>query len=331
MEQQIISNGGVQYVPQVTAVQYVYLDFDGELTSYDGEILTVDNVVVEDSKISAERIADIAAELNAKYASQNVVFVTEKPQNAEYSTVYIGKASAFEQYGNFSGLAETIDKGNVNKTDKAFVLLNSTSSNKEIIATISHETDHLLGTLDHGGEALGQYACTSHAAILNSSWNGSSDIWYIGHSYVLYPYGFSRCAASNCSSTFYEFDNISGATITNGTYRICSSSYISQTVIGSGAFVHLQTGTKEIAGTYVTYFAHADKITVTNGGYISIGTACSATNITLRTGGGVVHGWTDLLLTHHGSAEAYISDFNQNACVYGRIDNFDFNGELNAC
>ena len=39
MEQQVIANGGVQYVPQI-AVQYVYLDFDGESTSYNGEILT---------------------------------------------------------------------------------------------------------------------------------------------------------------------------------------------------------------------------------------------------------------------------------------------------
>ena len=46
MEQQIIADGGVQFVPQIAAVQYVYLDFDGELTDYKGEILTVDNVVV---------------------------------------------------------------------------------------------------------------------------------------------------------------------------------------------------------------------------------------------------------------------------------------------
>ena len=46
MEQQMITNGGLQYVPQI-AVQYVYLDFDGELTSYNGEILTIDNVAVK--------------------------------------------------------------------------------------------------------------------------------------------------------------------------------------------------------------------------------------------------------------------------------------------
>ncbi|MBE6392512.1 MAG: hypothetical protein E7044_00425 [Lentisphaerae bacterium] len=67
MEQPIIANGGLQYVPQI-AVQYVYLDFDGELTSYNGEILTVDNVEVQDSSLTEERIANIVAELNAKYA-----------------------------------------------------------------------------------------------------------------------------------------------------------------------------------------------------------------------------------------------------------------------
>ena len=60
MEQQIIANGGLQYIPQI-AVQYVYLDFDGELTSYNGEILTIDNVEVQDSSLTGERIADIVA------------------------------------------------------------------------------------------------------------------------------------------------------------------------------------------------------------------------------------------------------------------------------
>ena len=110
MEQQMIANGGLQYVPQI-AVQYVYLDFDGELTSYNGEILTVDNVEVKDSSLTEKRITDIVAELNAKYADKNVIFVTERPETAEYSTIFIGKTEAFAPYGNFAGLAETIDKG----------------------------------------------------------------------------------------------------------------------------------------------------------------------------------------------------------------------------
>ena len=43
-------------------------------------------------------------------------------------------------------------------SDKAFVMLDSCASNEVIISTISHETDHLLGTLNHGGEGLAAYA-----------------------------------------------------------------------------------------------------------------------------------------------------------------------------
>jgi len=66
--------GGVQYVPQI-AVQYVYLDFDGELTDYNGEILTIEGVEVSDPQLTQARIADILAELNKKYASQNVILL----------------------------------------------------------------------------------------------------------------------------------------------------------------------------------------------------------------------------------------------------------------
>ena len=157
MEQQVIANGGAQSIPQIAAVQYVYLDFDGELTSYNGKILTVDNVEVKNSALTEARINSIVSELNAQYAAQNVIFVTEKPQIIEYSTVYIGKTEAFSPYGNFAGLAETLDSGNKNKTDKAFVMLDSTASNEAIISTIAHETDHLLGTLTHGGEGIEAY------------------------------------------------------------------------------------------------------------------------------------------------------------------------------
>ncbi|MBR7121804.1 MAG: hypothetical protein IKC94_06140, partial [Lentisphaeria bacterium] len=158
MVQQTIANGGVQYVPQTAVQQIVYLDFDGELTSYNGEILTVENVEVQNSGVTAERIADIVAELNARYADKNILFVTEKPTVADYSTIFIGKTDAFSSYGDFAGLAETIDKDNQISTDKAFVMLDFSASNEAIISTISHETDHLTGTLDHGGNGLAAYA-----------------------------------------------------------------------------------------------------------------------------------------------------------------------------
>ena len=157
MTDEKILDGGLQYVPQI-AIQYIYLDFDGELTSYNGEILTVDDVEVKDSALTEERIKNILAELNAKYADESVVFVTERPTVAEYSTIFIGKTSAFDQYGNFAGLAETIDENNTNKTDNAFVNLDSAATDTEIIATISHETDHLTGRLNHGGSGLAAYA-----------------------------------------------------------------------------------------------------------------------------------------------------------------------------
>ena len=159
MEQQNIANGGMQIViPNLKEQQIIYLDFDGELTSYNGEILTIDNVVVQDSSLTEERIANIVAQLNAQYSAKNVIFVTQKPENTEYSTIYIGKTTAFDSYGNFAGLAETIDENNSIKNDNAFVMLDATTSDEEIISTITHETDHLLGTLDHGGDGIDTYA-----------------------------------------------------------------------------------------------------------------------------------------------------------------------------
>ena len=63
MNQQIIANNDMQCV-LTEFQQVVYLDFDGEWTSYYGEILTVDNVEVSNSKLTIERIHKIIAELN---------------------------------------------------------------------------------------------------------------------------------------------------------------------------------------------------------------------------------------------------------------------------
>ena len=150
--------GGLQYVPQIAVQQVIYLDFDGDSTSYDGEILSIDGVEVAPSQLTAERIAGITAKLNERYASQGISFVTERPLSGEYSTIFVGKTAAFDQYGSFAGLAETIDKGNVNHSDKAFVILDAHDGDSQIIATIAHEAAHLLGTLNHGGEGLNAYA-----------------------------------------------------------------------------------------------------------------------------------------------------------------------------
>ncbi|MBR2344646.1 MAG: AIDA repeat-containing protein, partial [Lentisphaeria bacterium] len=234
MEQQIIANGGLQYVPQI-AVQYVYLDFDGESTSYNGEILTVDNVEVKNSSLTEERIADITAELNALYADQNVIFVTERPTSAGYSTIFISKTSAFDQYGNFAGLAETIDKGNQNSTDKAFVMLNAANSNAEIVSTIAHETDHLLGTLDHGGSGLVAYAAEyfynqTYTGILNSKLS----LQYHSENYSSYGGGDTK---------YYYYDKAVNVTINSGGSMIISRGCTANdTTVNSGGYMHIFSG-----------------------------------------------------------------------------------------
>ena len=92
-ELQTALNGGVQIVPEWTE-QVVFLDFGGAQTSYNGEILTLDDVNVENSGLTASRIAEITVRLNAEYAKRGIRFVTTEPISGEYSTIYIGKTSA---------------------------------------------------------------------------------------------------------------------------------------------------------------------------------------------------------------------------------------------
>ena len=271
MEQ--MQNGGVQYVPQI-AVQYMYLDFDGELTSYNGEILTVDNVEVKDSSLTEERIAYIVAELNAKYAAQNVIFVTEKPQNIEYSTIYIGKTEAFAPYGNFAGLAETIDKGNQIKNDNAFVMLDSTASNETIISTISHETDHLLGTLDHGGEGLAAYAVskTFSSGAHNSMLIISGDDITLIRSATTY----SSIISSGGRLTLSSGGSADTVEIRNGgTLILGAGGKLYDGVISSGGSIYTAS-----SGTY-----HIGALDIQDGAIVRVSGDARLSNLTVYSGG----------------------------------------------
>jgi len=137
--------------------QCIFLDFDGAFTSYHGELLEQDAVTVADSGLDTKRINAIVAALNDMYAASGVQFVTSAPAAGEFSTIYVGKTNAFDAYGSFAGISETLDSGNLNRSDNAFVLLDSASTDDEIISTISHEAGHLLGENNHGGEGLNAY------------------------------------------------------------------------------------------------------------------------------------------------------------------------------
>lgn len=173
-------NGGVQAVTPAPKAQIIYLDFDGAQTRYEGELAQFD-VTVNDSGLSAAQIAEITEKLNAEYAGQNVVFVTEQPLSGDYSTIYVGKTADIEQ----SGLAETIDAGNLNPNDKAFVNLDFSASSEQIINTISHEVGHIVFGVNHGGEGLDAYGAR------NDIYNGASstgltinDKWFVNDTKV---------------------------------------------------------------------------------------------------------------------------------------------------
>ncbi len=161
MSQTLAMNSGIVTVPRIATSQLICLDFDGGLTSYNGELFSIEQVEVGNAGLSEHQIAQIVAKLNAEFEGQNVVFTADMPASGEYSTVFIGKTSAFEPFGTFAGIAETIDSGNKNKNDKAFVILKGGETTDEIANIISHETGHLLGTFDHGGAGVARYAYTT--------------------------------------------------------------------------------------------------------------------------------------------------------------------------
>ena len=68
MEQPIIANGELQYIPQI-AMQYVNLDFDGELTSYNGGILTVEDIAVSADTLMSESSAYEYSHISKNFSS----------------------------------------------------------------------------------------------------------------------------------------------------------------------------------------------------------------------------------------------------------------------
>ena len=306
MELQNIADGGSQHVPQIAVQQIVYLDFDGETTSYNGEILALENVEVENPSLTEERIANIVAALNEKYASQGVRFVTERPESAEYSTIFIGKTAAFDSYGTFAGLAETIDTDNQNKSDNAFVTLDTTATDSQIIATISHEADHLLGTLNHGGKGLHAYA----ADIIIGDGVTSTELNISDGSVVVVSSGgVANNAVINSGGRINIYsDGTANSTTVNagGNMDILSGGTANSTTVNSG-------------GLYI-YNGVANSTTVNAGGNMEIRSGGTATHIVAASGARVgitVASNTYIQGTYAGSAfemkDAQITGYTVNS------------------
>ena len=174
-KQNIILDSGIQTVipeamlaSDVNQTQTIYLDFDGATTSYRNQDLdiTIDNVKIEDSGFDTETISLIVASLNEQFWD-DIFFTAEIPQDEEYSTIYIGKTDAFDEYGEFLGLAETIDVGNQIHNDNAFVLLDSNASMGLVTSVIAHETQHIVSGCVHGEENLLRFARTYYGEKLS--------------------------------------------------------------------------------------------------------------------------------------------------------------------
>ncbi len=146
--------------------QVVYLDFDGaEDLTYDGPVVIDDIDVAAFAARAAlagdeqEIIDAVVARLEGIFAGTGITFTTVKPtDDTQYSTIYIGgNDAAFSAYGSFLGLADSVDVGNHNRSDEAFVFTDtlqtvettSTSSADALAADttdlLTHELAHLLG------------------------------------------------------------------------------------------------------------------------------------------------------------------------------------------
>lgn len=338
MQQTMIPNSGIMTVPQIAAPQLVYLDFDGELASYNGELLTIDRVEVEDSGLTEPQIARIVSGLNEEFEGQNIVFTAEKPASGEYSTVFIGGTSAFEPFGSFAGLAETVDTGNAVRNDNAFVILKGGESIEAIIKTIAHETQHLIGTLDHGGEGLGRYAWVETLTCSNVSSSGlkigqdsSNDAGYVSASsatLVSTTVNSGGCLSAfrgqltstvvNSSGVVYlSRGSATAATINGGRFHLRQATLVSATVSNDGVLT-LFTGSVSSATV------NSASIIVSGG---------SANGMTLNNAsmyihsGGVVSG---LALTSGGYASIQYSGLISSGTVFSSSYILNSGGELKA-
>jgi len=188
--------------------QIIYLDFDGaEDVTYNGP------VVVEGIDIPAfqapsglagqeeQIIADVVACLEATFADTRIIFTTGQPdRGSAYSTVFVGgHNTAFSEYGEFLGLSETVDIGNQNKTDEAFVFSaefgpfdSSVTAANALAHIIEHEAGHLLGFAHENGpkETLGDFAYENEVYWAARDMGLSGD-WLFNHHFIVITFSGS--------------------------------------------------------------------------------------------------------------------------------------------
>lgn len=150
--------------------QIIYLDFDGEEdVVYNGPV-TVGPFDVPAFNAEAiglpglehELLSTITAQVSELVEPLDVIVTADRPNLSEYSIIYIGGADdAFAAHGDFFGLAEAVDVGNVNHRDEGFVFSEEVAAAglsfdqylNAITSVAAHEAGHLLG-FEHFDDGL---------------------------------------------------------------------------------------------------------------------------------------------------------------------------------
>ena len=154
-----------------TSVQYVYLDFDGEHTTYRNQDLRISfSATVRDPGFSEAQRKAILNGLKEKYASSGIVFTTDRPDSASCSTLYFGQCDAFRRYGEYFGVSETFDEMNSRQNDNAYVLLDSTYSTDQIVSVSGKMLDNILGNTYMVDSTAGLKAYAANPYLLSTGW-----------------------------------------------------------------------------------------------------------------------------------------------------------------
>lgn len=162
--------------------QVIYLDFNGagefdyagpvEVFGADQPAFALPEALAESGLSDSDVATAVAERVQSIFGQAGLTVVTgADPPEGEHSTVFIGgDDAAFEEYGRFHGLAEAIDVGNRDRTDRAFVfsetiaLANSSSEAfvDRLTEVTAHEVGRLLGYANEAGDdaagALSQVA-----------------------------------------------------------------------------------------------------------------------------------------------------------------------------
>ncbi|MBP5640649.1 MAG: hypothetical protein J6X55_14295, partial [Victivallales bacterium] len=312
-------NSGIQTViSQLVAPQIVYLDFDGAETSYVNRDLdiAVSNVVVDDSGFDTAAITLIVETLNAQFGD-DVVFTAELPTGRAFSTVYIGVTSAFDEYGSFLGLAETIDSGNQIHDDNAFVLLDSSANAQMVVSVIAHETEHIVHGMDHGGEGLNRYASdyvvTNSQVVIEKTIGPGTDTLLVENGGIV----LSATVQTSAVMTVNNGGLVSNATVNfNGIVTVSGGGKVDNATLNNGSMfieggvvsgVFKKGSASSVSNNFGALVVNAggevQSVTISNGG-MSIG----GTVVSTILSAGVVHvngGTANTMTMHNGSMIIY--------------------------